>query len=154
MRRAIVGFHRDEEGDWAADLDCGHAQHTRHRPPFVNRPWVVSAAGRESMLGRPLDCLRCDRMEWPEGFEIHRRTPDFDERSVPAALLADHSTKRGTWARIHVLAGTLHYHVGTPIERSMRVEASGPAIIVPEVPHRVEPDGPVRFFVEFHRRRK
>ena len=26
-------------------------QHVRHRPPFVNRPWVASAAGREAMLG-------------------------------------------------------------------------------------------------------
>ena len=154
MKRPIVGFHLDEEGDWVADLDCGHGQHTRHRPPFVNRPWVVSEAGREAMLGRELDCLRCDRMEWPEGLEPHRRTPEFDERSIPGGLRSDHTTKRGVWARIHVLSGMLHYHVGTPIRRSFRVDPSAPAIVVPEVRHRVEPEGAMRFFVEFHRKPK
>ncbi len=154
MKRTIIGFHRDEEGDWVAELDCGHGQHVRHRPPFVSRPWVTSAEGRESMLGRELDCLRCDRMEWPENYESHRRTPDFDEGSVPAGLRSDHTTKRGTWARIRVLSGALRYHVGAPIERSFRINPASPAVIVPEVPHRVETEGPVRFFVEFYRRRK
>ena len=154
MKRAIIDFHRDEDGDWVADLDCGHGQHVRHRPPFVSRPWVTSAEGREAMLGRELDCPRCDRMEWPENYESHRRTPDFDESSVPAGLRSDHVTKRGTWARIRVLSGTLRYHVGAPIARSFRVDPSSPAVVVPEVPHRVEPEGPVRFFVEFYRRRK
>jgi hypothetical protein len=31
--RKIVGFHRDDLGDWVADLECGHAQHLRHNPP-------------------------------------------------------------------------------------------------------------------------
>lgn len=34
MRRQIIGFHRDEEGDWVAEPDCLHAQHVCHRPPF------------------------------------------------------------------------------------------------------------------------
>ena len=60
MKQAIVGYHKDEEDDWVAELYCGHNQHVRHRPPFVNRPWVVSESGRESMLGHPLDCVKCD----------------------------------------------------------------------------------------------
>jgi hypothetical protein len=31
--RRIVGFHTDVEGDWVADLECGHTQHVRHDPP-------------------------------------------------------------------------------------------------------------------------
>ena len=151
MERSIVAFHCDPEGDWVADLDCGHGQHARHRPPFVNRPWVKSEEGRVAMLGRKLDCLRCDRMEWPEGLEAYRRTPEFDELSIPAAFCSEHATKRGVWARIHVLSGSLDYHVGAPVGRSCRVDPSSPAIIVPEVPHRVEPKGPLRFFVEFSR---
>ena len=106
------------------------------------------------MLGRELECRRCDRMEWPDGLEPHRRTPEFDERSVPAGLRADHSTKRGVWARIQVLSGALLYHVGAPTERSLRVDSSTPATIVPELSHRVETQGPVRFFVEFYRKSK
>ena len=149
MKRAITGFHLDEEGDWVADLDCGHGQHVRHRPPFANRPWVVSGAGREAMLGAELDCVRCDRMEWPDGFAAYRRTPEFDETTTPAGLRSDHATKRGVWARIHVISGALHYHAGAPVNRSFQVGAASSAIIVPEVRHRVAPEGPVRFFVEF-----
>jgi hypothetical protein len=30
----IIAFHQDEQGDWVADLACGHGQHVRHRPPW------------------------------------------------------------------------------------------------------------------------
>jgi hypothetical protein len=58
--RAIVGFHQDAQGDWVAELSCGHGQHVRHRPPWTRRPWVVSAEGRGARLGQPLDCKLCD----------------------------------------------------------------------------------------------
>jgi hypothetical protein len=60
MQRKIVGYHQDDEQHWVADLECGHAQHVRHNPPWVNRPWVVSPHGRRRHLGRLLDCKHCD----------------------------------------------------------------------------------------------
>ena len=39
MQRKITGFHLDEEGHWVAELECGHNQHVRHDPPYVERPW-------------------------------------------------------------------------------------------------------------------
>ena len=71
MRRAITGYHRDEEQYWVAELDCGHNQHVRHKPPWVMRPWVTTEAGRASMLSMELDCRKCDRGEPPD-----RLTPD------------------------------------------------------------------------------
>ncbi|MFP5349818.1 MAG: DUF3565 domain-containing protein [Gammaproteobacteria bacterium] len=59
MKRRIVGFHKDERNDWVADLECGHAQHVRHRPPWINRPWVVTAEGRKSRIGAKLNCKKC-----------------------------------------------------------------------------------------------
>ncbi|MEG2357417.1 DUF3565 domain-containing protein [Acinetobacter sp.] len=59
MLQAIVGFHQDEEQHWVADLACGHAQHVRHDPPWQNRPWVVTEAGRKGKLGAELNCLKC-----------------------------------------------------------------------------------------------
>jgi uncharacterized protein YdhG (YjbR/CyaY superfamily) len=56
---AIVGYHLDEEGDWVADLECGHTQHVRHNPPWTNRPWVVTEEGRNSYLGYTLGCKDC-----------------------------------------------------------------------------------------------
>jgi len=63
MKQAISGFHLDEEKDWVAELVCGHFQHVRHKPPFINRPWVVSVEGRHAMLGHQLQCKKCDLAE-------------------------------------------------------------------------------------------
>lgn len=60
MRQAIVGFHRDDENHWVARLACGHNQHVRHDPPWVNRPWVITETGRAGRLGQTLECLKCD----------------------------------------------------------------------------------------------
>ncbi len=60
MHQAITGYHTDEEGDWVAQLACGHNQHVRHRPPLVERAWVTTAEGRGSMLGALLECVKCD----------------------------------------------------------------------------------------------
>lgn len=59
MKRRIVDFHKDQRDDWVADLECGHSQHVRHRPPWINRPWVITAHGRKSHLGTPLNCKQC-----------------------------------------------------------------------------------------------
>lgn len=59
MQRRIIGFHTDEERHWVADLECGHTVHVRHDPPWQNRPWVLTQAGRAGMLGVVLDCKQC-----------------------------------------------------------------------------------------------
>lgn len=60
MRRKIVGYHQDEARDWVAVLDCGHPQHARHQPPWIERFWVMTPEGRQSRIGMELDCKRCD----------------------------------------------------------------------------------------------
>ena len=61
MLSAIQGYHTDEHNDWVAELACGHFQHVRHNPPWMSRPWVMSADGRNSMLGHKLTCKKCDQ---------------------------------------------------------------------------------------------
>ena len=60
MKQPMVGFHIDEQGDWVAELECGHYQHVRHDPPWQNRPWVITAEGRKDKLGEILNCKKCD----------------------------------------------------------------------------------------------
>jgi hypothetical protein len=60
MKRRIVGYHMDDKGDWVAELECRHNQHVRHNPPWVNRPWVATEAGRHAMLDYQLNCKDCD----------------------------------------------------------------------------------------------
>ncbi|WP_369826405.1 DUF3565 domain-containing protein [Alcanivorax sp. DSM 26293] len=57
----ICSFAQDEQGDWVMLLSCGHRQHVRHQPPFINRPWVTREAGRARHLGRELTCNQCQR---------------------------------------------------------------------------------------------
>lgn len=104
----------------------------------------ATGAGR---LGFNPPCL-------PEGLAPYRRTPTFTETSVPAALLADHDTKAGTWGLIHVAEGRLGYRVTDPRRAPLDVVLtpdSPPGVVEPTIRHHVEPIGPVRFAVEFWR---
>lgn len=154
MQRPITGYHQDEKGNWVAELSCGHGQHVRHKPPFSLRPWVTSPEGRGSMLRTELDCVRCDRFEFPEGFAVYKRTPEFDEASIPLGLQKNHSTKAGVWGVIHVLSGRLRYHLDGLDGRELVLDPENSGIVLPEVIHHVAADGPVRFFVEFHRQQR
>ena len=152
MKRGIIGFGTDEVGDPIAYLDCGHPQHVRHKPPFINRPWVMREAGRNAMLGSELDCPRCDRMEWPDGLTSYKRTEELTEATVPAGFLREHSTKRGVWGKLHVTEGELKYCVQAPVNADFAVTAPEKAVIVPQMKHHLVIDGPVRFYVEFCKR--
>ncbi|WP_417520088.1 DUF3565 domain-containing protein [Minwuia sp.] len=152
MNRKIIHFRQDEEGDWIAELACGHSQHVRHRPPFVEREWVMTEAGRKARLGDAMACRSCDRLELPQGFEPYRSTPVFDSLSVPKGLLRDHQTGPGTWGRIDVLAGALTYTLSAPIDRVLHLASGDSAFIPPEALHCVALSGDARFQVTFLKR--
>lgn len=59
MERRIVDFRQDEDGQWVAELECGHTQHVRHEPPWQIRPWVLDGAEREARRGSLIECGRC-----------------------------------------------------------------------------------------------
>jgi hypothetical protein len=58
--RSIIALHQDELGNWVIDLECGHTQHVRHDPPWVERPWVTTSDGRQNRIGTTLKCRQCD----------------------------------------------------------------------------------------------
>jgi uncharacterized caspase-like protein len=67
VKRAIKRFNQDELGDWVVELDCGHTRHVRHKPPWQNRPWVTTEAGRSQMIGKLIQCGLCNRLEDQRG---------------------------------------------------------------------------------------
>lgn len=74
MKQKIMGFHQDDERHWVAELECGHDQHVRHVPPWINRPWVTSEKGRQSRVGSKLNCKECDRVSADQGAPVHHHT--------------------------------------------------------------------------------
>jgi hypothetical protein len=52
MQTTVVGFYQDEDGHWAARLECGHGQHVRHDPPWMVREWVMTEEGRAARSAR------------------------------------------------------------------------------------------------------
>jgi len=67
MERLITGLRNDADGQWIADLECGHSRHVRHTPPWEVRPWILDEASRRAHLGTPLECRRCDAPDAASG---------------------------------------------------------------------------------------
>jgi len=85
----------------------------------------------------------------PDDVIAYRRTPIFDQESIPVGLRRRHVTKDAVWGLIVVLDGRLLLrHLEPASERLLTPEA--PGIVAPQQPHEVEPVGPVSFFVEFY----
>jgi len=85
----------------------------------------------------------------PEALVAYKRTPVFDEDSLPAGLRKDHHTREGTWALIHVLEGQVRYRIYDPPSEEI-LSAGHPGVVRPQERHCVEPLGPFRMYVEFY----
>lgn len=90
------------------------------------------------------------RTTLPAGLAAYRRTPVFDQDTLPRGLRHRHSTRPGVWAVIHVVEGSLRFRLLAPPSETI-VAPETPQLVAPEQPHEAEPDGPVRFFIEFYR---
>ena len=152
MERTITGFHRDSVGDWVAELSCWHRQHIRHDPPFRTAPWVLDDLGREERVGAALDCPLCDRAELPDGLTVVRTTGVWDEGTMPGGLRRSHRLGDGVWGRLCVQHGRLRFRARTEPVLDQVIGAGGAQAIPPGVEHDVEPQGSVRFSLEFLQR--
>lgn len=170
MRRQIASYRQDPEDNdaWVAVLDCHHGRHLRHEPPLRDRAWVLDPAERQARLGAEVDCLKCDRLELPDGLVSYKQTAVFTEETLPAGLRRAHTTKAGVWGWIEVLEGAVDYVVSPPVSATFRLSA-GPAwppapspaswegsepwrgVVAPQHPHHLELIGPVRLRVVFLR---
>ena len=86
----------------------------------------------------------------PAGVQPYRRTPSFNEETVPAGLRAEHATKVGVWGVIRLESGRLSFQSAGDEDPTI-LEAPSEQVIAPEVPHWVGIIGPVNFHVEFYR---
>lgn len=149
MRRKILGFHQDDEGDWVAELECLHTQHVRHRPPFQQRPWVITQAGRAERIGTELNCPPCDRAEPPDGLVVTRTAGPFDEGTVPPGLRHTHRVPAGRWGCLRVLDGSVGFWMAIDPVIDRHLTAGDTQPIPPQVDHELHLDGPVRLQIDF-----
>jgi len=85
----------------------------------------------------------------PDDVIAYRRTPIFDQDSVPAGLKRRHVTKDAVWGLIVVLEGQLLLRNLEPMSGHL-LTPQMPGVVLPQRPHEVETVGPVSFFVEFY----
>ncbi len=85
----------------------------------------------------------------PDNVVAYKRTPEFDQNSVPTGLLNNHQTKEGVWGKIVVMSGKLQYTIQQPFEE-IALDSNKYGVVEPTVLHQVKPMGPVRFYVEFY----
>ncbi len=149
MRRQIIGFGQDGHGDWAAQLSCLHRQHVRHRPPFQDRSWVLTEAGRAEHLGSDIECGPCDRAELPEGLRAARTAGPFDDQSLPAGLRQSHRVAEATWGVLHVIEGSIGFNMAADPPIARRLVGGDRQALPPGVPHYLSVEGPVLLAVDF-----
>jgi tellurite methyltransferase len=149
MTRVIVGFHLDDMGEWVAELSCLHNQHVRHRPPFQDRSWVTTDAGRRARTGTEIDCPLCDRAEPPPGLRLVRTAGPFDAGSLPAGLQQTHVVAERTWGYLRVIEGSIQFSMETEPPIRTRLDAGQAQSLPPGVPHRLTLNGPVVLAVDF-----
>ncbi len=85
----------------------------------------------------------------PDNVVAYKRTPEFDESTIPTGLLNSHQTKEGVWGKIVVLSGKLLYTIQQPFEE-IELDSDRVGVVEPTVLHHVKPIGQVSFFVEFY----
>lgn len=86
----------------------------------------------------------------PDNVVAYKKTPEFDESSLPKGLLNNHQTKEGVWGKIILLEGKLLYTINEPKEE-IYLDSNNSGVVEPTVYHQVKPLGKVRFYVEFYR---
>lgn len=87
----------------------------------------------------------------PEHVSPYKRTPEFDELTIPKGLLKEHQTKTAVWGEIVVLEGELQYTINEPEQEVIVLNSRRAGIVEPTIRHEVTPLGHVRFYVEFYR---
>ena len=87
----------------------------------------------------------------PANVVAYKRTAEFTNATVPAALLRSHRTKEGAWAKIVVLQGALTYRILEPAVEEVLLTPERHGVVEPTIAHEVVPHLGVRFYVEFHR---
>ena len=87
----------------------------------------------------------------PETVKAYKKTPVFNEETVPKGLLKDHRTQKDVWGKINILEGELVYTIHSDPPETATLTPDHPGVVEPEMLHYIKPNGKVSFYVEFYK---
>lgn len=87
----------------------------------------------------------------PSNIQAYKKTPEFNQDSIPKGLLNDHQTMQNVWGVIEILEGELEYIIQTDPVEVVKLSKRVKGIVEPQQSHHVKTNGPVRFYVEFYK---
>jgi len=99
--------------------------------------------------GDEINCTQCDRLIFPDGLMAYKKTPVFNQETIPKGFRRAHSTKRGVWALITVLSGRVRYVVDYLEGSSTDLDQHTNGVISPQMEHHLVVIGNVELYVEF-----
>lgn len=134
-----------EASDRELDLVREMASYISPRPGFSEHPLTVRAAAQMVNLVERAEHFRS------AAAVPYKRSPVFDEKTLPGGLRQEHRTKPGVWGLIRVLNGRVRYQVLDPASEAI-LEPGHPGLVLPDQPHLVEPLGSMRMQIEFYDR--
>lgn len=85
----------------------------------------------------------------PTELRPYARTETFDGMSMPAEWRRMHETTGGVWGKICVVEGRLTLRF-IDDGREQVLDSSRFGVVCPRQAHELEPQGPVRFYIEFY----
>lgn len=88
--------------------------------------------------------------EIPAGLKAYKRTPSFNEKTIPKGLLKDHQTMENVWAKLIIEKGELYLNFKETKER-VKLDTQRAGIIEAQELHHVETIAEVSFYVEFYK---
>jgi len=80
----------------------------------------------------------------------YKKTPIFNAKNVPKAILEKHNTKEGVWGKLIVIKGRIKF-LDLEKESEVILETGEFQIIEPTKWHKVVLIDDVEFFIEFYK---
>lgn len=99
------------------------------------------------MLGWPLNCVRCDRLEWPDGLVFQDCTERLSDSGLARALTYSHDVAANSWTRIVLNSGGLRLLI-PELDFETHLSPDAPGIVPPHVGHQLQSAEPAQFIVE------
>jgi len=101
-------------------------------------------------VGDQTDCSQCDQLIFPDGLTPYKKTPIFNQETIPKGFRRAHSTKQGVWALITVLSGKVRYVVDHLESKSSDLDQHSKGVISPQMEHHLDVIDDVELYVEFY----